>query len=141
MSVQSNSGLMHRNKPYPLFDQLVGMGFLPIQLPATAAGRTTAAHQRTVEHQAAACHIETPHPAVTATASNSGVVLMPDDISPDRVTAIAAAARVPLAPIEAERIARAVAPTAARFAAAKIDLALETEPASFAAVQRREIGR
>jgi hypothetical protein len=28
-----------------------------------------------------------------------------------------------------------------RFAAAKIDLSLETEPASFAAVQRREIGR
>jgi len=66
---------------------------------------------------------------------------MPDDISPDRVTAIATAARVPLAPIDAERIARAVAPTAARFAAAKIDLALETEPASFAAVQRREIRR
>ena len=66
---------------------------------------------------------------------------MPDDISPDRVTAIATAARVPLAAIDAARIARAVAPTAARFAAAKIDLALETEPASFAAVQRREIGR
>jgi hypothetical protein len=46
---------------------------------------------------------------------------MPDDIFPDRVTAIATAAQVPLAPIDAERIARAVAPTAA--------------------VQRREIGR
>jgi hypothetical protein len=66
---------------------------------------------------------------------------MPDDISPDRVTAIATAARVPLAPIDAERIARAVAPTVTRFAAAKVDLSLETEPASFAAVQRREIGR
>jgi hypothetical protein len=32
---------------------------------------------------------------------------MPDDISPDRVIAIATAARVPLAPIDAERIARA----------------------------------
>jgi hypothetical protein len=53
---------------------------------------------------------------------------MPDEISADRVTAIATAARVPLAPIDAERIARAVAPTAARFAAAKIDLSLETEP-------------
>jgi hypothetical protein len=66
---------------------------------------------------------------------------MPDDISADRVTAIAAAARVPLTPVDAERIAGAVAPTAARFAAAKVDLSLETEPASFVAVQRREIGR
>ena len=66
---------------------------------------------------------------------------MPDDISPDRVIDIATAAGIPLTPVDAERIARAVAPTAARFAAAKIDLPLETEPASFAAVQRREIGR
>jgi len=66
---------------------------------------------------------------------------MPDDISPDRVTAVASAARVPLAPNDAARIARAVAPVAARFAAAKVDLPLETEPASFVAVQRREIGR
>ena len=66
---------------------------------------------------------------------------MPDDISPDRVTTIATAARVSLTPVDAERIARAVAPAAARFAAAKVDLSLETEPASFAAVQRREIGR
>jgi hypothetical protein len=48
---------------------------------------------------------------------------------------------VSLAPADAERIARAVAPTVARFARAKIDLSLETEPASFVAVQRREIGR
>jgi hypothetical protein len=66
---------------------------------------------------------------------------MPDDISPDRVIDIATAAGIPLTPVDAERIARAIAPTAARFAAAKIDLPLETEPASFAAVQRREIGR
>ena len=45
------------------------------------------------------------------------------------------------APADAERIARAVSPTVARFARAKIDLSLETEPATFAAVQRREIGR
>jgi hypothetical protein len=66
---------------------------------------------------------------------------MPDDISPDRVTAVASATRVPLAPNDAARIARAVAPVAARFAAAKVDLPLETEPASFIAVQWREIGR
>ena len=41
----------------------------------------------------------------------------------------------------AARIARAVAPVAARFAAAKVNLPLETEPASFVAVQRREIGQ
>ena len=39
---------------------------------------------------------------------------MPDDISPDRVTTIATAARVPLAPTDAERIARAVAPALRR---------------------------
>jgi len=66
---------------------------------------------------------------------------MPDDISADRVSAIASAARVPLVSSDAARIARAVAPTAARFANAKIDLPLETEPATFAAVQRQEIGR
>ena len=66
---------------------------------------------------------------------------MPDDISPDRVTDIATAARVPLTPVDAERIAGAVAPTDAHFTAAKVDLSLETEPASFVAVQRREIGR
>ena len=66
---------------------------------------------------------------------------MPDDISADRVSAIASAARVPLVSSDAARIARAVAPTAARFARAKIDLSPETEPATFAAVQRQEIGR
>jgi hypothetical protein len=66
---------------------------------------------------------------------------MPDDKSSDRVTALAAAACVPLAPDDAGRIARATAPTAARFAAAQIDLPLEVEPASFNVVQRREIKR
>ena len=47
---------------------------------------------------------------------------MPDDISADRVSAIASAARVPLVSSDAARIARAVAPTAARFARAKIEL-------------------
>jgi hypothetical protein len=66
---------------------------------------------------------------------------MVGDVKPDRVVAIAAAVRIPLAPDDAERIARAVKPTAARFAGAKIDLPLETEPASFVVVQRREISR
>jgi hypothetical protein len=64
---------------------------------------------------------------------------MPDDISSDRVLANARAARVPLNPDDPGRIARAVAPVAARLAAAKIELPLETEPASFLMVQRREI--
>jgi hypothetical protein len=53
----------------------------------------------------------------------------------------ARAARVPLAPDDAARIARAVASVAARFAAAAMELPLETEPASFLVVQRREISR
>jgi hypothetical protein len=64
---------------------------------------------------------------------------MSNDISSDRVLANGRAARVPLAPDDARRIARAVAPVAARFAAAKIELPMETEPASFLVVQRREI--
>ena len=66
---------------------------------------------------------------------------MLDDISRDRVTAVATAARVPLRTNDAARIARAVAPAAARFAAANVELSLETEPPSFVVVQRREIGR
>jgi hypothetical protein len=63
------------------------------------------------------------------------------EISPDTVEALAAAARVTLAPDDAARIARAVAPTAGRFAAAGIVLELETEPASFVVTQRRDIER
>jgi hypothetical protein len=66
---------------------------------------------------------------------------MPSEIPPERVTALAAAARVPLAPDDAARIARAVSPTAARLAAANLDLPIETEPGSFVVMQRREIGR
>jgi hypothetical protein len=66
---------------------------------------------------------------------------MTGEVKPDRVSAIAEAARIPFALDDAERVARAVTPTASRFAAAKIDLPLEMEPASFVVVQRREIGR
>src|SRR5260370_7297016 len=62
---------------------------------------------------------------------------MTAEIEPDRVAAIAAAARIPLAREDAKRIARAVTPTAARFAAAPIDLPLETGPPSFVVLQRR----
>ena len=64
-----------------------------------------------------------------------------DRIASDRVLANAGAVRVALAPGDAARIAYAIRPVAARFAAAKIELPLETEPASFLLVQRREISR
>jgi hypothetical protein len=63
---------------------------------------------------------------------------MSNEITAERVAAIAAAARVPLAAEDAARIAGAVAPTAGRFAAAKVELPLETEPSTFVVVQRRE---
>jgi hypothetical protein len=66
---------------------------------------------------------------------------MAQDITPERVAAIAAAARVPLAAEDAARIAAAVAPTAARFAAAKVELSVETEPSTFVVVQRGNGGR
>jgi hypothetical protein len=62
---------------------------------------------------------------------------MPDEVPPERVQAIAAAARVPLEPQSAARVARAVGPTVARLASAGLACPFETEPASFVAVQRR----
>ena len=66
---------------------------------------------------------------------------MPDEVTAERIAAMAEAARVPLAPGSAARIARATGPTITRFAAEKVDIALETEPSTFVAVQRQEIGR
>lgn len=66
---------------------------------------------------------------------------MPDDISPERVASLAAAARVPLAPDRAARIARAVTPMLTRFAAGNIAMPLETEPSTFLAVQHKDAGR
>jgi hypothetical protein len=66
---------------------------------------------------------------------------MPDEVNAERVATMAQAARVPLAPGSAARIARATGPTIARFAAEQIDIALEIEPSTFVAVQRQEISR
>ena len=66
---------------------------------------------------------------------------MPDKVTAERVAAVAAAARVPLASGSAERIARATGSTISRFASEKVNIALETEPSTFVVVQRREIGR
>jgi hypothetical protein len=63
------------------------------------------------------------------------------DVSPDRVAVLAAAARIPLAEDAPARIARAVTPTVARYAAENIAIPLETEPSSFVAVQQRDASR
>jgi hypothetical protein len=66
---------------------------------------------------------------------------MPDDVTAERIAAIAAAARVPLEEGAAARIARATASTIGRFAAEQVELAMEIEPSTFVAVQRQEIDR
>ena len=66
---------------------------------------------------------------------------MPDDISPERVRALAAGSRVALPPDGALRIARAVAPMLTRFAAGALAMPLETEPSTFVAVQHKDAGR
>ena len=59
---------------------------------------------------------------------------MPDEVTPERVAAIAAAARVPLGQTSAARLAKAVNPTVTRFAVQMIALPLEIEPATYAVV-------
>ena len=63
------------------------------------------------------------------------------DVSPERVAALAVAARVPLADDAPARIARAVTPTVTRYAAENIAIPLETEPSSFVVIQRKDAGR
>jgi hypothetical protein len=66
---------------------------------------------------------------------------MSDDISPERVTALADGSRVALPPGGPSRIARAVTPMLTRFAAGAIAMPLETEPSTFVAVQHKDAGR
>ena len=66
---------------------------------------------------------------------------MPDDVKPERIAALAAAARVPLSDDAPARIARAVTPTVTRYAAENIAIPLETEPSSFVVVQQRDAAR
>jgi hypothetical protein len=63
---------------------------------------------------------------------------MSDDVTPERVAAAAAMARVPLTSNDTARIARAVTTPARRLA--DISLDMEIEPATFIAVQRRDAG-
>ena len=63
---------------------------------------------------------------------------MPKEVSPDRVAAIAKAARMPVGGSGAKRIARAVTTPVTRFATANIALDIEVEPATFVAIQRKD---
>ncbi len=63
------------------------------------------------------------------------------DISPQRIAVIAEAARIPIEPASAERVARAVASAVNRLAAANLAIPMEIEPSSFMAVQQQEIVR
>ena len=63
------------------------------------------------------------------------------DVTPERVAAVAAAARVPLSEKGPASIARAVTPTVTRYAAENIAIPMETEPSSFLVVQHKDAGR
>jgi hypothetical protein len=58
------------------------------------------------------------------------------DVTPERVAIMAAAARVPLPEGSAERIAKAVAPVAARMAQDDIVIAFEVEPSTYEMIAR-----
>jgi hypothetical protein len=66
---------------------------------------------------------------------------MSEPVSPERIAALAAAARVPLAEGAAARIAGAVTPTVTRYAAENIVMPLETEPSSFLVAQHKDADR
>lgn len=66
---------------------------------------------------------------------------MPDDVTPERIAVLAAAARVPLDAAGAARVARAVNPTVTRFAAENLALPIEVEPATYVVIARKEIAR
>jgi hypothetical protein len=66
---------------------------------------------------------------------------MSDPVKPERIATVAAAARVPLPPEAAARIATVLGSTIERFAATGRDMPFETEPATFAVVQWQEIER
>ncbi len=62
---------------------------------------------------------------------------MTDRVTPERITILAAAARVPIQDGGAVRIAKGVAPTVTRLDAMNLQLPLEIEPASFVAIARK----
>lgn len=62
---------------------------------------------------------------------------MADKVTPERISIMAAAARIPLPEGSPARIAKAVTPVVARMAQDDIAVAFETEPASYIAVARK----
>jgi hypothetical protein len=63
------------------------------------------------------------------------------DVSPERIAVIARAARIPLQPASAERIAASVSMPVNRLAAADLAIPFEAEPSTFLVIQQREIDR
>lgn len=63
------------------------------------------------------------------------------EIDPERIRVIAEAACVPLDAASPARIARAVAPNAGCFAAARPVIPFEAEPSTFVVVQHGELNR
>ena len=63
------------------------------------------------------------------------------EVTAERVAMMAAAARVPLPEGAAARVAKALAPVAARMAEEDIEIAFETEPATYEMVARRGANR
>jgi len=62
---------------------------------------------------------------------------MAENVTPERIVTLAAAARVPITDGAAPRIAKAVSPTIARISAQNIQLQLEIEPSTFVAIARK----
>jgi hypothetical protein len=63
------------------------------------------------------------------------------DLSAERILTVAEAARIPIEPQSASRVAAAVGPAVSRLTAAQLTIPLEIEPSSFMTVQQREIQR
>ena len=80
------------------------------------------------------CHMIDPISGLAAPHLHQEEAVMPNEVTPERVAAIAAAARVPLEQTSAARVAKVVNPTVTRFAAQMIALPLEVEPATYAVV-------
>jgi hypothetical protein len=63
------------------------------------------------------------------------------DVSPDRIAVISEAARIPIEPASAVRVAGAIAMPVNRLAASNLAIPLEIEPSTFMVIQQGEIVR
>ena len=66
---------------------------------------------------------------------------MANELTAEGAAILAAAARVPLDPATAARVARTVSPTVGRFSAPDIVVPFEIEPATFVVVQHQDARR